>query len=144
MIRGNFESFSKEELNDTKTSDAVCLLIDSVDEKVKEDQALWTKWLEENKEAFDEAQKKDSDNMRLRSSLSFRRDCLEKGFVLEKMYALYYQGWECDEWGAIGTKDGKTYVLETNHGSLYPREIDPMLIKVVSIATLELPQSETE
>lgn len=59
----------------------------------------------------------------LESSWCFRRDCIKAGFYLKELYPVYHQGWELDEWGAIGTKDGKEYCLETNHGSLVPELI---------------------
>lgn len=56
----------------------------------------------------------------------FRRECIEEGFCLTHIYPIYYQGWELDKWGAIGTKDGKTYRLETGHGSLKSKEINSL------------------
>lgn len=56
-------------------------------------------------------------------TLRFRIKCVNAGFTIEQVYPIYYQGWEMDEWGAIGRKDGKIYVLETDHGSLMPEEI---------------------
>ncbi len=53
----------------------------------------------------------------------FRIKCMQAGFRLVELYPVYHQGCELDEWGAIGTKDGKTYFLETNHGGLYPVEM---------------------
>lgn len=50
-------------------------------------------------------------------SASFRDEFLTMGFKLLRLYPMYYQGWECDQWGAIGEKDGKLYRLETSHGS---------------------------
>ena len=56
-------------------------------------------------------------------TLHFRKKCIGDGFVLIHVYPIYHQGWEMDEWGAIGQKDGKLYILETNHGSLRTEEI---------------------
>jgi hypothetical protein len=51
-------------------------------------------------------------------TIRFRTKCIKEGFKLRKLYPIYWQGWELDEWGAIGTRDGKEYRLETNHNSL--------------------------
>ena len=69
-------------------------------------------------------------------SESFRRQCVKEGFHLVHLYPVYHQGWECDEWGAIGTKDGKRFRLETNHGSLYPQEVEPVFPILKTIKTL--------
>jgi hypothetical protein len=50
----------------------------------------------------------------------FRAKCVEAGFRITHIYPVFHQGWECDEWGAIGTKDGKRFRLETSHGGLNP------------------------
>lgn len=52
----------------------------------------------------------------------FKRTCLDRGYKLIHIYPIYYQGWEMDQWGAIGLKDGKRFRLETNHGQL---EVEP-------------------
>lgn len=67
---------------------------------------------------------------------SFRRQCIGKGFHLTHIYPMYYQGWECDQWGAIGTKDGKRFRLETNHGSLHTEELKEGFPLVRTIKTL--------
>lgn len=54
----------------------------------------------------------------LYGSEHFRKQAIEAGYSLEYLYPVYHQGWELDEWGAVGTKDGKRFRLETNHGSL--------------------------
>lgn len=59
----------------------------------------------------------------LYSSEYFRKQCIEAGFHLTDLYPVYHQGWEMDEWGAFGTKDGKKYQIETSHGGLRPEEI---------------------
>jgi hypothetical protein len=48
----------------------------------------------------------------------FRRDCIEAGYRLTRLYPVYHQGWEMDEWAAEGTKDGKKWHITTNHGKL--------------------------
>ena len=59
----------------------------------------------------------------LDNSLDFRELCIKSGYKLKIVYPIYYQGWELDEWGAIGAKDGKTFRLETNHGRLIPVQV---------------------
>ncbi len=74
----------------------------------------------------------------LLASESFREKCMEAGFIIQKLYPVYFQGWECDCWGAIGTKDGKEYVLETNHGGLIPlplKSVKESTMKVLIIKT---------
>lgn len=79
MIRGDFLTLSKEQLNDPEATD---------------------------------------DYGPLTVSRLFRKKCADKGYSLLYMYPIYYQGWEMDEWGAVGMLDGDTYLLETDHGSL--------------------------
>lgn len=66
----------------------------------------------------------------------FRKKCVKAGFYLKQVYPVYHQGWELDEWGAIATKDGKTYRLETDHGSLVYEEIKEGFPIVNAIKTL--------
>lgn len=54
----------------------------------------------------------------------FRKRLLESypGARIKKLYACYYQGWECDEWAADIEKDGKVFLVETSHGGFYTNE----------------------
>lgn len=61
-------------------------------------------------------------NMTLMWSDYFRGLCIKEGFELAYLYPCYHQGWE-DEWGAIGTREGMNYRLETNHGRLEVSEL---------------------
>lgn len=94
MIRGDFVSgLSERELN-------------SFVELQKEfDQVLFDKYM-------------DYIGTPLYESEGIRRQGIEAGFKIVHIYPIYHQGWEMDDWGAIGEKDGKRYVLETSHGGL--------------------------
>ena len=63
------------------------------------------------------------------ASIHFRANCEHEGFILSSLYPIYYQGWEMDEWGAIGNKDGEEYLLETNHGYLTSIKLSEVDIK---------------
>lgn len=67
----------------------------------------------------------ESMNHDLHSSRDFREKALEAGYKLTSLYPCYYQGWECDEWGATAIKDDKMYRLGTDHGSLTEEEFLP-------------------
>lgn len=58
-------------------------------------------------------------------SNDFRREVIERGFYITKLFANYYQGWECDEWScqAVAVKDGIIYMISTSHGSLIEEEV---------------------
>ncbi len=51
-------------------------------------------------------------------SASFRFLLLVDGFTIKKLIACYYQGWECDQWGALVTKDGNRYKAVSSHGGI--------------------------
>ena len=136
MIRGNFESLSISELNDiTNKGDNLDKLIET-----KPEAGSWESWVQENQEAFDRAQELDRQwiSSSLYSSLDFRTQCIEEGFKILNLYPKYYQGWECDYWGAVGEKDSKTYLLETSHGGLIEKELAPSKIKKESIIILKI------
>ena len=78
------------------------------------------------------------------ATTSFRRSCVDKGFYLTHIYPIYYQGWEGDQWGAIGTKDGKKFRLETNHGGLRPEELKEGFPLVQEIKTLVFGMGEED
>lgn len=69
-------------------------------------------------------------HMNLGCSRLFRDKCVKAGYRLKKLYPIYYQGWDLDEWGALAVKNGQTYILETDHGSLTPR-LQPSIIDSV-------------
>lgn len=54
-------------------------------------------------------------------SESFRERLLKAypGSKIIKLYACYYQGWECDEWAADIEIDGRVFLVETSHGGFY-------------------------
>lgn len=60
----------------------------------------------------------DKDGRNYDPSLMFRNHAITEGFELTRLFKCYYSGWECDEWAAEGTKDGKKYFISTNHGRL--------------------------
>lgn len=53
-------------------------------------------------------------------SLSFRTKLIKKfKFRIKTLFAVYYQGWECDMWAArVEDESGKTLFVSTNHGQL--------------------------
>lgn len=51
-------------------------------------------------------------------SYTFRKKVIGEGYIISKLYAVYWQGWECDEWSCIAEKDGVFYTIDTNHGQL--------------------------
>ena len=51
-------------------------------------------------------------------TLRFRKEVINEGYYIIKMIAVYYQGWECDQWACIATKDSQIYKVSTNHGGL--------------------------
>jgi hypothetical protein len=73
---------------------------------------------EEQLNCTDEGSPRDYDR-----SLRFRQLVIAEGFRIQKLIAVYYQGWEMDQWAAFATKDGKHYKVGTNHGSLEVREV---------------------
>ena len=136
MIRGNFEPLSISELNDiTNKGDNLDKLIET-----KPDAGSWESWVQENQDSFDRAQELDRQwiSSSLYSSLDFRTQCIKEGFKILNLYPVYHQGWECDYWGAVGEKDSKTYLLETNHGGLVTSVIDPSKIKKESMIILKI------
>lgn len=138
MIRGNFEILTAAELNDlTDGGDHLDKLIG---DQSFESPGSWDKFIADNKEAFETANNLDQAWIKspLCSSLYFRQTCIEEGFKILSLYPIYHQGWECDYWGALGEKNGKTYLLETNHGGLTPYEIDPSKIKQESLTVLKI------
>lgn len=64
------------------------------------------------------------------NSYNFRKQVIEEGYRIIRLFAVYYQGWECDEWSADCTKDGQKYKITSNHGRLVvePREEEPRKI----------------
>ena len=49
----------------------------------------------------------------------FREKVIEKGFIITKLHACYWQGWEYDEWSCeAADASGGTYKIHTNHGHL--------------------------
>lgn len=48
------------------------------------------------------------------------------GFEVTHVYPCFYQKWEMDAWGALGTQEAKMYRLETTHGRLVPVRIHTM------------------
>lgn len=71
----------------------------------------------------------------LYGSEDLRKQAISAGYKILDIYPiyhLYHQGWEMDEWGAIGEKDGKKWVLETSHGSLQiPQEPMPGMVRTI-------------
>lgn len=64
---------------------------------------LLTEQEEDNLESYD-------------SSERYRKQIISQGYRIHKMIAVYYQGWECDFWSFIVSKDGKKYKAESSHG----------------------------
>lgn len=56
-------------------------------------------------------------------SEDFRTEVLNNGFFIKKLIAVYYQGWECDEWACIAEKNGKSFYLSSSHGSIIEKAI---------------------
>lgn len=137
MIRGDFCDLTEEQLNDLETGGSNNVF--QLYEHHGKTDGLWEQWVAENRKEFEEACDKDSEECGspLYSSLHFRKQCVEAGFRLKSLYPCYYQGWECDEWGGTGTKDGKHYCLETSHGGLNPVEIEFSKIEKVVMKVLK-------
>ena len=53
----------------------------------------------------------------------YRKEIIDQGYRIHKMIAVYYQGWECDFWSFIVSKDGKKYKAESSHGTWSFKEI---------------------
>ena len=53
-------------------------------------------------------------------SFRFREKVLKAGYSITKLYAVYFQAWEMDEWACDAIKDGVKYTIFTSHGSLQP------------------------
>jgi len=53
----------------------------------------------------------------------FRERCLNAGYELITLYAVYHQGWEMDEWAAECVKNGKRLHVTTDHNALVEEEI---------------------
>ena len=136
MLRGDFVNCTEEELNSLKYDGGhVAALCGGVEY----DQKSWKKFLEQYAEEFYAASEKDSEwsDSPLSKSINFRKQCVEAGFRIQSLYPIYYQGWEMDNWGAIGTKGSKHYILETSHGNLCkPLKIEPSKIKKIAINVL--------
>jgi hypothetical protein len=115
MIRGEFLDFTEKQLNTIKIA-----------KETIEQAKKWERSIEirpyHHVVSIDELM---DEYGVLDSSSHFREQCLGEGFKLLNLYPCYHQGWECDEWGAIGERDSKKYVLETSHGSLQtPKELE--------------------
>lgn len=54
----------------------------------------------------------------------FRQKVMDEGYKIEKLFAVYHTGWECDQWSCVASKDNKQYKIETSHGSL----LEPKLL----------------
>jgi len=112
MIRGDFLNKTEAQLN--KMPPKISMKMSEAD------------W-----EVFDKYMENEYDG-----SDGFRSQCIDAGYYLLKLYPVYHQGWEMDEWGAIGEKDGVQYRLETNHGSLVPTELKKISWSLKSIKLL--------
>lgn len=113
MIRGEFLDISKEDLNTIRVTNDMIEFMKKLDRPIGDRSYYKIVTLDEYHHRYGE----------LECSSNFREQCLFKGFELLNLYPCYHQGWELDQWGAIGKKDGKKYVLETDHGSLQPVEL---------------------
>lgn len=141
MIRGDtIEQFTAEQLNDVEDhSNNVTLVIQEFeklhgDSRTKKGRAAWEKWAKENDAKLRVAIDKDADwyNSPLYGSQGLRAQCIEAGYKVIDIYPCYHQGWEMDEWGAIGEKDGQKWQLETSHGGLIiPTEPIKGIVKTV-------------
>lgn len=60
----------------------------------------------------------------------FRKQCVSAGFYVTELYPIYHQGWEMDEWGGVGIKDGNRHELTTDHGSLQVSYIPTFVEKI--------------
>jgi len=146
MIRGDFVDLTEEQLNDMADGgNHVGKLIAEYEKEFgetssKKGRANWEKWAKENETKLLDANLKDCDwyGNPLYGSMSLRSQAIEAGYRIKSLYPCYYQGWEMDEWGATGEKDGKLYVLETSHGGLCtPHEIELSRIEKVVVNTLK-------
>lgn len=146
MIRGDFMDLTEAQLNDlTEGGNHVSQVIldfekEHGDTRTKAGRAAWEKWCKSNDHILRKANELDCDwyTNPLYGSMGLRAQAIEAGYRIKSLYPCYHQGWEMDEWGATGTKDGKYYVLETSHGGLCtPHEIEPSMIEKAVINTLK-------
>lgn len=52
-------------------------------------------------------------------TLRFRTKVVQDGYEIYMLIAVFYHGWEGDQWAALATKDGVRYRASTDHGSVY-------------------------
>ena len=145
VIRGDFVDLTEEQLNDLTdrgtTSSSIFQDYEKANGKItKKTESAWQEWAKANNDKLLQAAIKDSEwyGSALYGSIGLREQAIEAGYRIKSLYPCYHQGWEMDEWGATGMKDGKYYVLETSHGSLCtPREIELSKIEKVVINILK-------
>lgn len=139
MVRGWFIDISHEELNLIKAIDD---LVDTLIAARGRTEKEWNDFVENNPGIYEVARNKDKDwhGSPLYESYWLRSQAVNAGFKIEKIYPIFYQDSEMDEWGLIGVKDGKKYILETELGILKePREIKSFEKNEMSVLNIEFP-----